>query len=154
IASGLIIKSVGHIKKRFRARLALRIVIYALSILLLLLPLIMIMIGYKTDAMLLIRSDIMVFSSILFFIGALLEDQNYNEPELQAKRKKNLMASRVAIALFAISLILCIGIVYLHSLNKPFDAVTEVTKESSLFYRFFSSLPMNFYPTSVVSNTS
>ncbi|KAI5171982.1 hypothetical protein NEFER03_1247, partial [Nematocida sp. LUAm3] len=31
IASGLIIKSVGHIKKRFRARLALRIVIYALS---------------------------------------------------------------------------------------------------------------------------
>ncbi|KAI5171139.1 hypothetical protein NEFER03_0541 [Nematocida sp. LUAm3] len=153
ITSGLIIKSVGHIKKRFRARLRLRIVIYALSILLLLLPLIMILIGYKTDAMLLIRSDIMVFSSILFFIGALLEDQNYNESELQAKRGRNRKFTWAAIALFAILLIICISVIYLCSLNKPFDAVTEVTKESSLFYRFFSSLPMNFYPTSEIPNT-
>ncbi|KAI5176448.1 hypothetical protein NEFER02_2203 [Nematocida sp. LUAm2] len=153
IASGLIIKSVGHIKKRFRARLALRIVIYALSILLLLLPLIMILIGYKTDAMLLIRSDIMVFSSILFFIGALLEDQNYNDFELQAKRERNRRFTWTAVALFAILLIICISVIYLCSLNKPFDAVTEVNKDSSLFYRFFSSLPMNFYPTSVIPNT-
>ncbi|KAI5173290.1 hypothetical protein NEFER03_2232 [Nematocida sp. LUAm3] len=153
IASGLIIKNVNSIKKRFRARLVLKIVIYALSILLLLLPLIMILIGYKTDAMLLIRSDIIVFSSILFFIGALLEDQNYNEPELQAKRERNRRFTWTAVALFYISFILCITVIYLCSLSKPFDAVTEVTKDSSLFYRFFSSLPMNFYSTSVIPNT-
>ncbi|KAI5171919.1 hypothetical protein NEFER03_1184 [Nematocida sp. LUAm3] len=153
ITSCLIVKNRSRIRKRFGARLAFRIAIYALSILLLLLPFIMILIGHKTDAMLLIRSNIMIFSSILFFIGSLLEDQNYNDFELQVKRKRTRIVTWMAIALFVVSFIVCVSTIHNYSLNKPFDAVTEVTKDSSFFYRFFSSLPRNFYSTSMIPNT-
>ncbi|KAI5171105.1 hypothetical protein NEFER03_0507 [Nematocida sp. LUAm3] len=154
IASLFIIKNINKPQKHYNSRLMLRIIIYLVSILLLLLPLMMVFINHKGDAMLLIRSDIMTFAAILFFIGVLLEDPNYNESRLQAKRRKNLIVSRVAIAFFAISLILCIGIVYLHSLNKPFDAATEITKESSIFYNFFSELFKSFYSTLAEASSS
>ncbi|KAI5171103.1 hypothetical protein NEFER03_0505 [Nematocida sp. LUAm3] len=152
IASSLIFKSRKKAKKYSSLRLVVRSGIYLVSILLILLPPIMTLLGYKTDAMILVQSHIMVLSSTLFFIGILLEERQHNDPELQTRRRINLIASGAAIAFFAISLAVCIAAIHICSLNMPFDASTEVTKESSVFYRFFFELFKDIYSQCVKSN--